>query len=215
MGKRNFFSLILPFALSIILLTAVVFAWMTLSQNASIDDFLSISSDYDTEVDLYVGKNGTKFESIKTKEDVERIFINTVPGDEYFFRLKIKNKSTEKIKVTIKMEDISSSKNEVGYDMRDVFYIKDGKIIINENINNVIVLPVNSEEDSLVNDQILNKYNINNLIQNNVIILVDEYSLQIEAEFFVDFIIVYDENTSSANYRNESLILNSIKVFIK
>lgn len=201
MDNKKIFSSLISFAVAILIFTATIFAWITLQEQASVDDFVLNVNDIKSEITLEVSKNGGDFVPLITEEDFNQILNDALPSNSFLFRLTITNKSSRATKIKVVLQDIRNiNPLHDGFDMRDVFYIQDGII----SVDGINTTPWN---ESLI------PYNINALLVNNNILLIDNHNLEIDEDVIIQFGLVYDENTSAIEYQDGKLNIGAIYIY--
>lgn len=211
MENKKVLGSLMSFALTILIFSATIFAWITLSEQASIDDFVLNVNELKSDIELKIKKNNGDFVDIKNQEDFNALITNALPSDTYLFNLVITNKSTRSSSIKIALYDIDYINVNNDYDMRNVFYLQDGLISLNGALQQFLE-PI-AEEPGEVHNQELNLFNLNNLIVNRSIVLLDNYFLEIDQELMVEFTIVYDQNTSAKEYQDGKLSISAIYIY--
>lgn len=211
MENKKVLGSLMSFALTILIFSATIFAWITLSEQASIDDFVLNVNELKSDIELKIKKNNGDFVDIKNQEDFNALITNALPSDTYLFNLVITNKSTRSSSIKIALYDIDYINVNNDYDMRNVFYLQDGLISLNGALQQFLE-PI-TEEPGEVHNQELNLFNLNNLIVNRSIVLLDNYFLEIDQELMVEFTIVYDQNTSAKEYQDGKLSISAIYIY--
>lgn len=209
MENKKIILSFLSMVFSILLLAASVFAWFTLQSQTRIDEIVLNVNNLKSEIKLEVSKNDGEFIELIEKQDFDALFGNSVPSDKFHFRLTITNKSSKETNLKVVLSSIYSDNVNEGFDMRNVFYIKDGVVTIN-GIDKV--LEINEEELDQLFDQELNLYNFNNLISNNNITILENYNFEIEESVIIEFKIIYDHKTSRIEYQDGKLSIGSINI---
>lgn len=211
MRSKKLIGSFLSFAFTILLFTASIYAWFTLSSSTSVDEIVLNVTDLKADIKLEVKKNNGEFIELKTKDDFAMMFHNALPSNRFRFRLTIVNESSRETSLKIVLNDIYSDNVEEDYDMRNVFYIEDGRILLNN--NSEIFLEPNNDVLDPIYEQELNLFNFNNLIINNDIVLLENYAYAIDEELVIEFIIFYDQNTSQVGYQTGKLNIGSINIY--
>lgn len=210
MGTKKIVYSLISLAFSILLLASSVFAWYTLRSTSSVDEIVINVDNLKVDIVLEAKKNNGEFIKIVEVEEFENLFRNCVPSDSFLFKLSITNKSTRVTKLKVLLNDIYSVNPNEGFDMRNVFYIEDGLVKVN---NIETYLKFKNENIEPVHNQELNLYNINNLTSNNSIILLEGYNFNANQTVEIEFKIVYDENTSKIEYQDGKLSISSINIY--
>ena len=209
MENKKIILSFLSMVFSILLLAASVFAWFTLQSQTRIDEIVLNVNNLKSEIKLEVSKNDGEFIEPIEKQDFDALFRNSVPSDKFHFRLTITNKSSKETNLKVVLSSIYSDNVNEGFDMRNVFYIKDGVVTINGKDK---VLEINEEELDQLFGQELNLYNFNNLISNNNITILENYNFEIEESVIIEFKIIYDHKTSRIEYQDGKLSIGSINI---
>ncbi|HEY8445132.1 MAG TPA: hypothetical protein VIK94_03265 [Bacilli bacterium] len=197
-GNKKLFESIIFLCLTILLLITSTFAWFTFNQYADTNDIVVPVGNYNVNIEIEIKKNDDDFLLIKSLENMQNILNNAVPNDIYQFKIKLQNKSNTRIYSILKMEEIKSMNCEL--DIRDVFYIVDGEVIVNGEVQKLE--PKSNDEVTIVNQKV-NLYRFNNLIDSyNDITLINNIPLEINEEATIEFKIKYDEETSHIGYQN-------------
>nr|WIF88047.1 hypothetical protein QOL21_06100 [Acholeplasma laidlawii] len=109
------------------------------------------------------------------------------------------------------------SEVSIGFDMLDVYYLKDGLITVKDNDPLVgdEIIPLYNEPNPTKHDQELNIYRFSNLVDNNNnFIILNKYNLVQGRSISVNFSIVYDENTTRKEYETGIFHLNSFYIYL-
>lgn len=207
MNKKTIISSLLSFAVTIILLSATIFAWITLQSQVSIEDFVVNVHDLKSDIVLVIQRNDEDPVEIKTQEDFDSVFKDALPSYRFLFKLTITNKSTRATSIKVLLNDVSNDNENEDFDMCNVFFLEDGIVTVN-NIN-LDPLELNKEE---INEE-FNEYCLNNLIANKNIILVESFPLEIDESVEIMFTIIYDENTSDIEYQGGKLHIAGIYIY--
>ena len=211
MAKGKLINSLLAFSFTLLLFTAVVFAWWTLQETASVDPLVVQVTDVQASVEVEVSKNGGGFETLESVEEFKEFFENAIPSDKFEFRITIENKSLKNVAVRVTLYDLESTTSNVSsYDMRNVFYLENGEIFV----DNVLHSTLTGGPTPTVHDQVLNEYNLNNLINYKEIRILEETPLTLSGKIVVGFTIVYDEETEKMGYQEGVLTIGSINVYI-
>lgn len=212
MESKKFMGSILAFLFASLMLTMSIYAWITLSQQSHIDQFVVSVNDFRADLILEVKKNSGEYMIIETTNDIDLMFNNAVPNDKFYFKLTIINKSTKPASTSIKINDIVSSNTNQNFDMRDIFYLIDGKIFINQTefiVNCDDVNPV------IIHDQEVNIYRFNNIIdESNDLYLVQNITLDIDEQLLIEFAICYDALTEHINYQLGIFTIGSFLIYL-
>ena len=223
MTNRQFKNSIIFLLLSIITLVSSVFAWMNLSKSSEIGGISSNIPNFTNLIDFWVKRNNDKdFIEIKTITDMHQTFGNTLPGETYTFKLKINNKTEKEISMFAAIYGFETifTKNYEDYDLRNVFYIENGLVNIaiykEEQLirTNDYTLEVNDESDITIHNQLLNKYRINNLIdETGDVSLFPTQEIKPHENLIITFKLVYDANTNENKYQENILRFKGIYVY--
>lgn len=212
MGTKKLFYSLLSLAFSILLLASSVLAWYTLRSTSSVEEIVVNVDNLKVDIVLQAKKNNGEFVKIVEVEEFEKLFRNCVPSDSFLFKLTITNKSTRSTKLKVLLYEIHSINSNEGFDMRNVFYIEDGLVKVNNVETHLEYKNANLDP---VYDQELNLYNINNLTSNNSIILLEDYDFKSYQTVELEFKIVYDMLTSRIEYQDGKLSISSINIYNK
>ncbi|MDD4000564.1 MAG: hypothetical protein PHX62_06705 [Bacilli bacterium] len=210
MKKLKLVESLLALLCAILLLATTVFAWISLSPKAEIQEFVVTAGDYDVEVSFSINKNGGDYYLMTTKTQIENFFQDAVPNDNFGFRLSVKNISDFEISADIVLANVLSSNVETGYNILDVFFIVDGVIMVNEDEEE---LTPNSLLPVTLYGQNLELYRLSNLLDdNNNILLLDDLAFTFEETIVIEFNLKYDHTTSQFSYQEGVLNIDSIFV---
>lgn len=200
------------FVLSLLLLTVTSYAWFAITSSVGLDGFVVTVSDYQADITLNLKKNGGAAEIIQTESEIQAFFANTVPGDYYDFEIIIKNESNVSVMADVFLDPVTNVTIDTNYDMRDVFYIDNGAVAIN---NQSLTLTPNNLDSVTIGGQTLNLYRVKNLINlQSKLILKSEQSL-VEGELLViKFRLVFDSNTALSAYQAGQLKLGKLVVVL-
>src|SRR5690554_2424238 len=214
--KNNLKLIISFFVLSLITLVSSVFAWVNISKITNSKGPGGNIGDYTNLVTFEVqrlSRPDLGYEEIVDNLDMMRVFGETRPGEEYSFRIKIINTTVHSFDFYAELVNISNYTNEGGnpsYDIRDVFYIKDGIVSIN---NNDYPLTPNDQTVETKFGQTLNEFRLANLIVNNNIGLNVPYTVDAETQLALEFTLVYDASTEDIGYQNNQLRFDGIYLY--
>lgn len=218
--------------LSLITFSTTLFAWVNISKVNNTGDIPGDVSNFTDIVTFYVKRKDTEdYVEINTIRDMHTVFGDTSPGETYEFKIIIRNDTDEPRTVITEIQDIWTT-YRVGkeeYDLRNVFYIEDGKVNISEYdlADNLIerrdpfLLVPKSNEPTVAFGQELSLYRLNNLIKFNnptndkVNILQLTPILEVDegVKIVVNFILVYDPTTEDISYQDN--MLNFYGIFIR
>lgn len=211
---------IVPFiflALTFVLLTSVVYAWFSTGMDVKTDVITSNVGANQVETHLFVKKQGGQEELIVSQAQLATILEMGVPGDEYVFRIKLINHKSAAALASIIITNITST-NDIGFtgDLRDAYLIKDRKVTITKEGSSPtnLYLTQNSTTPGLgVDGQVLSVNRINNLIIDNKIILINNYSIAAQETINVEITITFDANIESSAYRGQ-MNFNDFRIVI-
>ena len=211
---------IVPFiflALTFVLLTIVVYAWFSTGMDVKTDVITSNVGANQVETHLFVKKQGGQEELIVSQAQLATILEMGVPGDEYVFRIKLINHKSATALASIIITNITST-NDIGFtgDLRDAYLIKDRKVTITKEGSSPtnLYLTQNSTTPGLgVDGQVLSVNRINNLIIDNKIILINNYSIAAQETINVEITITFDANIESSAYRGQ-MNFNDFRIVI-
>jgi hypothetical protein len=112
-----------------VLLVGTVYAWFTLGKENEVSFIeFNIGGNVDVETFLYVKKNDGPEVIILSQEDLSNILALGIPSDDYQFRLKLKNNSSNNQTVSIMLLNMTSYNVIEDADIRDVYLLKDSKV---------------------------------------------------------------------------------------
>lgn len=215
--KRNFkiIESLLALTCACLLLASTIFAWISLRPEAEIQEFVVNAGEYKLGIVLELRKRNEwetgEFQTYQTKAEIAALFQNAVPNDNFDFRLKITNLSSFQIETDVILLNVTSENASDGSDMRNVFYIDEGKVNLNGSPR---TLNVKSSEPEYAHEQELNLYRLNNLLnEEGGINLLQDVFLDLEATITVEFTLTYDKNTSHSSYQEG--VLNIDAIFIR
>lgn len=208
MNHKSMGVTIIMFILSLLVFSASSFAWFALTDTSRVNEFVVPVNNYEAEIIFQVRKNGGSYSTITTEEDMTAFLNNSMPGDLFDFIVTIENLSTSSVKANIYFNDVTNSNPNVGYDMRNVFYIVGGSISVNASAIN---LPLNSTTTLTFEGQTFSNYRLSNLIDvSNDITIITDVNIPISQTVFIEFSIKFDENTSKAEYQAGILSIASL-----
>lgn len=212
MENKKFFGSLMAFALTVLLLAATIFAWFSLQEKADVGDLILQTNMLDADILIEISKNSGDYEELTTAAELEVMFFNTIPSDTFDFRLTILNASTRSANIRVELVGITSSNEEdkEDFDLRNVFYINEGKVTVNGTTSILDVITTDPIEEK---GQILNQYNLNNLIVNNKITLLPTTVIDQEEDAVIEFTLIYDQNTSLIDYTTGVIHISSIHIY--
>lgn len=229
--KSNLKLTIIFFLLSLITLVSSIFAWVSLSKQSNVGGIGGNISDFTDIVVFEVKRSGDPdFTLIKTIDDMHVIFGDTRPGETYTFKIIIENRSAKSFEVfssingvkTIYLKDENNIPVNPNFDLRDVFYIKEGKVnFTTKGPNDEVIETSDNISASLNNndsvteyEQVLNLYRLNNLIdQNGNISLFSPRAIEANHKLIVEFTLVYDASTKRTEYQDNQLNFEGIYLY--
>lgn len=211
MDKKAIISSFISFAVAILILASVVFAWFTLQSQSNIEDFIINVNDLKSEILLEVKRNDEDFVVLETIYDYNEMFQDALPSYKFLFKLTITNKSTRTSSIKVVLHDIVSYniEGQEDWDMREVFYVEEGIVSIN-GINQKQLRPENADPDVVFDPY---PFNIKDLLINKNIVLLNTYSLEVDEETVIEFTLIYNENTSDIEYQDGSLGISGIYIY--
>lgn len=208
MNHKSMGVTIIMFILSLLVFSASSFAWFALTDTSRVNEFVVPVNNYEAEIIFQVRKNGGSYSTVTTEEDMTAFLNNSMPGDLFDFIVTIENLSTSSVKANIYFNDVTNSNPNVGYDMRNVFYIVGGSISVNASAIN---LPLNSTTPLTFEGQTFSNYRLSNLIDvSNDITIITDVNIPISQTVFIEFSIKFDENTTKAEYQAGILSIASL-----
>ncbi|PKK97553.1 MAG: hypothetical protein CVV58_00645 [Tenericutes bacterium HGW-Tenericutes-3] len=131
--KKIVISLIM-FIASFMLLTAVIFAWFTLTDTNEVQNVANNIVDSQVELDIEYGINGGGYESFDEPADLNAYLRSTLPGDQINVRVIVQNfaaPTDPDLNIDITMLNILASASGDTYNLTDFFYIELGTIYLN------------------------------------------------------------------------------------
>lgn len=205
MKNKGLFQSFFILTLALLLLLTSTFAWLTISTGSKTDDFVTTTGKIDVNVIFEVKKNNSEYMLVKTQEEMKDVLTNSLPGDIFFFRLTVENKSSKDINIDIILGIDRENINE-GYDLFDVFIFGDGRISISDGKNTIQQYIYRYDEKI--------DYFINNVVVENKIEISKNLPLAYQGTNTLEFTIIYDHNTVDIGYQGK-LIMNGIKIYLK
>lgn len=210
--KKRLIQSFVMFASALLLLFGVLFAWFSLTPTVEIQDFLINVNKYEAELKLEIKKNDESYTEVSSQEDIYQFFYNTIPNDHLYFRLTITNKGNNPVTADIVMKNVISiiKDNDPDYDMRDIFYLTDGKIII-DLID--YPLPIKSEEAVTKHNQVLHLYRLNNILDDDFDLhFANDLVFSANQSRVLEFVIAYDYTTEAKGYEEGILSIASLNI---
>lgn len=213
MNNNKIISSVLSLILVLLILGATVFAWFTLSNQSKVESVLFEVNNYDLKLKMEVKKNNGQFTILSTKDEMATFFSNIVPNDILYFRLTLTNTSKNDLNYDVTLKNITSSNNLEEYDMLNVLYLVDGKIILD---NQEIYVDKKSEDSIILFGQELNPYRFNNIVDDyfDLNLCSNQNIVPNEVEV-IEYALSYDYNTSALGYQEGIFTIGSINIFIK
>jgi len=177
-----------------VLLFSTIYAWITLQEQANVGNFQISVEDYRLIVTFEVSRNGEPYHPVESIN----VFDLAVPSDTFAFRMVVENQGNTKANVFVRIPKIQSNAQDENYNLLDVFYLEEGKII------------VDTEEHILDQED----YRLSNLIdESEGLSILENKELNPGAQTVITFVIKYDEETSDLGYQNGSIIIKEIKIY--
>lgn len=208
MNHKSMGVTVVMFILSLLVFSASSFAWFALTDTSRVNEFVVPVNNYEAEIVFQVSKNGSAYSTITTEAEMTALLNNSMPGDLFDFIVTIENLSTSSVVASIYFNDILSTNPNAGYDMRHVFYIVDGVVSVNASANN---LPLNSTTPLTFEGQTFSNYRLSNLIDaSNDITIITDVNIPISQTVFIEFAIMFDQNTSKQEYQAGILSIASL-----
>lgn len=221
--KNNLKLIISFFVLSLITLVSSVFAWVNISKITNLKGPGGNIGDYTDLVTFEVkrlSKPELGYEEIVDNLDMMRVFGETKPGEAYTFRIKINNNNVHAFDFFANISNIGNNYSYGGnedFDIREVFYIDNGEIIIKDSDENEIadMQDYNALNPRPGNNQQLNHYRLSNLMDedNNSIALILPYTILPGESITIEFTLVYDPNTVDIGYQYNRLTFDGIYLY--
>lgn len=208
MKKKLIYSVFMV-TVSLTLMFGVLYAWWSLTPAVKVEEFVVNVNNHQAVLKLEVKRNEDEYVEVKSADDILQLFYNTLPDDHLYFRLSVTNNGNNSVTADIWMIDVLSD-NDPDYDMRNVFYLADGKIVIDDED---FPVSVKSDEPVTLHDQELHLYRLTNIIN-------DDFDLQIAKALpfaakqtrVVEFILVYDKYTEALDYQRGILSIASLNI---
>jgi len=221
MKDKGLAKAFIMFIISIITLSVSVFAWFAISSQTKIGKIIGQTADYSAILVFDVKKNDDlDWTEIETINDMHEFFGNTIPNDQIHFKIDITNNGNKDLYVDLMIRNLYSEVSYVGFDMLDVYYLKDGLITVVDNDPLIAdeIIPLHHTPDPtpvIKHDQTLNLYRFSNLVDsNNNFTILNNYFVPVGRSISTLFTIVYDENTSRSEYESGIFHLNSIYIYL-
>lgn len=230
MKGRKISYVIIYLLLATVTFTATIFAWTTISKNASIGVIDSNMPDF-TDIIVFGVKRKGELEptNIETITDMEKVFGKTAPGETYEFIISIANDFNANLSANLYLPNFKSYLNSEELiesseplNILDVFYIDEGKVNLNftnkKPLENAEIPPIeeilgiNSPDLIDQDGHLLSDFRISNLIKNGSIDLVN-VTIPKDYDVTITFTLVYDENTFDTRYGDLMLFFDGIYIF--
>lgn len=207
--KTNVF-LIVSLMLSMMVFLGTVFAWVSMSEHARLEAIVVQVSDYDSKIDLKVSKNGGSEQIFTTQPELALFLSNSVPSDYFNFEISIQNLSSFNVSARIFFSQINSQTTNVSFDMRDVFLMIDGKIIIDDVDYPLLV---NSTTPIVKFGQPLSNNRLSNVIdgQGNLAI-AEALSVPKNELVVIKFGLLFQDITEDIGYQGGTLSIGALHV---
>ncbi|MGI6787197.1 MAG: hypothetical protein ACOX5X_01400 [Acholeplasmataceae bacterium] len=210
MLKREVYSLFILIS-TFVLLIGTVYAWFSITRVTE-TDMVELSVDSaKVETYLYVRKNDEDEQSIVNQDDLTDLLDFGIPGDNYYFRIKLINHSPDTKTVNISFKNMTNHGEVVGADIRDAYLLKDSTVYY-DGVASIltpsgITLPPGYEGQALKPNRLRRFLNIDN----NMILIQNEV-LPANTELDITFQVTFDTAISRSAYRGylkiEKLIVN-------
>lgn len=212
--------------LSLVMLFSTAFAWFNLSKVGNIGSIDSNITDFTNLIDFYVRRNDAEeFIYISNIIDMHDTFGDTEPGETYEFKVEFKNHTGSDRSFIVEIKDIIT--NYIGsqdHDLRDVFYIDEGKIFVSYHdlLTNIQIGSTTENTLDIISTDIVNKYNqdlhdyrLNNLTKslNNNVVIAQIPQLPDDQKAVVTFTLVYDPTTKDILYQYNQLKFSGIYIY--
>jgi hypothetical protein len=213
MEKHKIVLSIASLFLSIVIFMVSVFAWFTLTDISKVNEVDVPVGQYDAEITLEVKKNDLNFVVINNQLSMLQVFTNAVPSDTFHFRLTIENTSSLDTHVAVSIINPVSSNVIDPFSKLDVFYIDQGQILV-DSVPTTLV--PNNITPYIVAGQEMNLYRLSNLVNNiGNLLLVSGEQIATNESIVVEFILIYDQNTSNQVYQNAILNIDFIRITLR
>lgn len=128
---RQLLKTTIMFIASLLLFSAVVYAWFTNTQTSILQPTSVSVINRNIDLDIEYGINGGGYESFDEPALINAYLSTITPGDKIDLRVTIRNTndlSIEDMLVQIMMRNIRATETNEPYDLTDFFYLYDGKI---------------------------------------------------------------------------------------
>jgi|GEM_PF-2454800 hypothetical protein len=213
MLRRKLYSL--GFLIStLVLLVSAVYAWFSIGPETNLE-FLEVSVKSDVvESFLFVKKNDEDESLIQDPQDLVDILHLGVPSDDYRFRLRLRNYSSDSRTVNAMFKNMTNHGMVEGADIRDAYLLKDSKVYYG--VEEIILTPNVPGTAIGYDGQTLKENRLNNFrdTSTNNMILVQNKTLLPGETLDVIFYISFDYDVYSSAYTGyveiERLIVNIV-----
>ncbi|MDY0276555.1 MAG: hypothetical protein RBQ97_00570 [Acholeplasma sp.] len=197
-------------------LLATAFAWLTISKQSDISGIDSNITSLEGLVSFYVKKNNGQEIEIKTITDINTVFGETFPGDEYHFSIKINNTSKKEIDIMVSLRSFQAIFEEgfEQYSLLDVLYIENGTVErVSTNHPANLVLTPNDSTLVIKHNQELDVYRLSNLLTDGNLSLFPIQKIYIDELVSFNFTLIYDIDTEHVNYQKNSISFDGIYLY--
>lgn len=119
------------FITSLILFTAVVYAWFTNSNYSNIQPVTAHMIERNLDMDIEFGINGGGYESFANPADINAYLSSMQAGDFINIKVAIVNANSlaaPDLDLNIMLFNIRASETDIAYDLTDFFYLENGTI---------------------------------------------------------------------------------------
>lgn len=231
---------IIIFLTTIMLFSALVFAWFTITYQSDIQEASYNVIRRDVNLNVEFGKNGGSYNSFDEPAEINAYLQSTLPGDIINIRVTIVNTNPigqPDMDVIIELDNIRSSLIDGDYDLTDFFYIEDFEVhlIWYENMTQYeFDIPLQTQtiilnqlnEDTLIyqglplyNERMSNLFYMQDIegemtLINNI--PITQTVLQSQQILVVQFNIGFDPYTpSDGGFQDAELLIDGLYVFIE
>lgn len=118
---------------SILLLSAVVFAWFSITQESSIQPISANVIRRDIDFDVAYGKNGGSYVDFNDPADINAFLKGFAAGDTLNIRVIVENKnliSDPDLPLSVRLFNIRSTETEIEYDLLDFYSLQDQTVYL-------------------------------------------------------------------------------------
>ena len=234
--KKGLLQTVVLFIVSLLMLMTSIFAWFSITDRTDVGSIVGQTANLKAELSFYVKRNDSPtYTLINTIEKMHLFFKNMVPSDQVHFMITIENTGNVDLSADVLFPNVESDNPYVGFDMRDIYYLKSGAYNLYENKDdgedfdlivpdhvfkpyediaaaealNPVILFLGEEHE-----QELSPYRMTNITVNNHLSVLTNYQLAVNEKITLMFTIIYDEDTSHINYTHGSFLLNKIFIYI-